>query len=88
MSQIAKSAALPASSVPRLSAMPSAWAALRVTPASASSGVMRNRVHAMLSINKSELTGDEPGFESVAMAIGTPAARNASIGGSLVSRRK
>jgi hypothetical protein len=57
-----------------------------VRPASASSGVNRNSVHAMLSINKGEVTGEVPGLESVAIAIGTPASRNADTGGSRVSR--
>ena len=42
-------------------------------PRSASSGVSRNSVHAMLSISSGESVGDEPGLWSVAMAIGTPA---------------
>jgi hypothetical protein len=42
----------------------------------------------MLSISSGESVGDEPGLWSVAIAIGTPAARNAATGGSLVSRRK
>ena len=44
MAKIAKSAVLPTSSVPWLAARPSAAAADRVTPASASSGVRRNSV--------------------------------------------
>ena len=42
----------------------------------------------MLSISSGESVGDEPGLWSVAIAIGTPAVRNAATGGSLVSRRK
>ena len=60
----------------------------RVTPRSASSGVRRNSVQAMLSISSSDSVGDEPGLWSVAIAIGTPAARSACTGGSWVSRRK
>ena len=40
----------------------------------------------MLSMSSSEVTGALPGLQSVAMAMGTPAARRASTGGSLVSR--
>ena len=65
-----------------------ARAVCTVTPRSASSGVRRNSVQAMLSISSSESVGDEPGLWSVAIAIGTPAARSASTGGSFVSRRK
>ena len=46
VTEAARSAALPTSIVPMLSARPSAAAAWRVTPRSASSGVMRNREHA------------------------------------------
>ena len=62
---------------------PSARAACRVTPASASAGVRRNSVHAMLSISGSDVDGEVPGLQSVAMAIGTPRARIAAIGGKL-----
>jgi hypothetical protein len=54
---------------------------LRVVPASASSGVIRNSVQAMFIASSSEAIGDEPGLQSVATAIGTPWLRNASIGG-------
>ena len=57
-------------------------------PRSASSGVSRNSVQAMFSISSGESVGDEPGLWSVAIAIGTPAARKAATGGSRVSRRK
>ena len=40
----------------------------------------------MLSIITSETTGEVPGLQSLAMAIGTPWARNASIGGKRDSR--
>ena len=79
------SARWPTASVPR-SASPSARAACRVTPASASSGVRRNSVHAMFSISSSDVAGEVPGLQSVATAIGTPWARIAAIGGSCVSR--
>ena len=59
-----------------------------VMPRNASSGVSRNSVHAMFSISSGESVGDEPGLWSVAIAIGTPAARSAATGGSRVSRRK
>ena len=87
MSHTAKSARWPAASVPR-SVRPSARAPFTVTPRRASSGVKRNSVQAMFSINNSDKPGDEPGLWSLAMAIGTPCARSAEIGGSLVSRRK
>jgi hypothetical protein len=67
--------------VPR-SFSPSAFAALPVTPASASSGVMRNSVQAMFMASSSELIGDEPGLQSVATAIGTWCLRKSSMGGS------
>ena len=80
--QATKSARFPAASVPR-SPRPSARAAWTVIPRSASSGVSRNSVLAMLSISSGDSVGDEPGLWSVAMAIGTPAARRAATGGSL-----
>ena len=43
-------------------------------------------VHARLSISGSEVAGEVPGLQSDAMAIGTPCARSAAIGGSCVSR--
>ena len=67
---MARSARFPASSVPR-SDSPRAFAASRVTPASASSGVMRNRVQPMLSVSSRRREGEEPGLQSVARAIGT-----------------
>ena len=76
MSHNAMSARCPTASVPR-SARPSARAALRVTPASASRGVSRNSVHAMFIISGSDVAGDVPGLQSVAIAIGTPCARSA-----------
>ena len=68
--------------------IPSARAAFRVAPASASSGVSRNSVHAMFSISSSDVHGDVPGLQSVETAIGTPCRRSKSIGGTFVSRRK
>ena len=85
MSHAAMSARCPSCSVPR-SARPSARAAWTVAPASASSGVNRNSVHAMLSISSSDVVGEVPGLQSVATAIGTPRARNAASGGNCVSR--
>ena len=41
---------------------PSALAALRVTPASASSGVRRNSVQAMLIVSRIEVRGEVPGL--------------------------
>ena len=40
----------------------------------------------MLSINTSEPAGEVPALQSLAMAIGMPCARNASIGGKRDSR--
>jgi hypothetical protein len=57
-------------------------------PASASSGVRRNRVHAMLRIASGEEIGEEPGLWSVASAMGTPFFLNRSTDGSFVSLRK
>ena len=88
MSQIARSQALPTSSVPISPARPSAAAALRVTPRRHSVTVIRNRVAAMFITSSGEVIGEVPGLQSVASAIRTPAARSASIGGSLVSRVK
>jgi len=84
-SQIARSARLPGSRLPR-SESPSARAACNVAPASAYSGVKRNSVHAMFSIVRIEVQGEVPGLQSVATAIGTPCRRSRSTGGALVSR--
>jgi hypothetical protein len=59
-----------------------------VAPAKASCGVIRNIVQAMFIVSSKEVSGEVPGLQSVATAIGTPALRSAWIGGSLVSRRK
>ena len=88
MSHKAKSARLPTSRVPTSLCRPSARAACTVAPSSASRGVRRHRVQAMFSASSSEVMGEVPGLQSVAIASGTPAARKASIGGALVSRRK
>ena len=48
---------------------------------------MRNSVAPMFIVTSSEVSGEVPGLQSVASAIGTPAARRRSIGGSFVSRR-
>jgi hypothetical protein len=88
MSHSAKSARWPGASLPTSVSMPSAVAAFRVTPASASAGVKPNKVHAMFSISSSDVHGDVPGLQSVAIAIGTPCWRRLAIGGNRVSRRK
>ena len=75
------SAFLPTSSVPVVSPRPSARAAWRVAPASASSGVRPNSVQAMFSISSSEPTGALPGLLSLATAIGTLFSRSAATGG-------
>ena len=66
---------------------PSAQAAFVVVPCNASSGVMRNKVQAMFIASVSEVMGDEPGLQSVATAMGTPAWRRAAMGGSWTSRK-
>ncbi len=66
--------------------MPKALAASRVTPARLSSGVIRKSVQAMFMQSSNEVSGEEPGLQSVAMAMGTPAWRRPSSGGSFVSR--
>ena len=63
---------MPASIVPISCARPSARAALMVMPASASSGVRPNRVQAMFIASVGVSSGEVPGLQSVAMAIGTP----------------
>ena len=88
MAKMAKSAVLPTSSVPWLAERPSAVAAERVTPASASSGVRRKSVAAMFSISSSDVAGELPGLQSLEIAMGTPALRIAAMGGSCFSRRK
>ena len=72
MFQIARSAHLPASSVPVSDSSPSARAASRVVPAMHSSTVMPNSVAAMFIVRSSEVSGDVPGLQSVATAIFTP----------------
>ena len=78
---------MPGANTPR-SASPKAFAAWRVTPASASSGVKRNNVQAMFKISSSEVQGELPGLQSVDKAIATRCWRSRSMGGTLVSRRK
>ena len=41
----------------------------------------------MFIARSSEVIGEDPGLQSVATAIGTPAARSAATGGTCVSRR-
>ena len=61
---------------------------MRVTPASASSGVSLNKVQAILSMSSSEVHGELPGLQSVDTAMGTPCSRSSATGGRRVSRRK
>ncbi len=42
----------------------------------------------MFMVSSSDVSGEVPGLQSVASAIGTPAALKASIGGRRVSRTK
>lgn len=87
MSHNAKSARVPTFNTPR-SLNPKAFAALTVTPLSASSGVILNNVHAIFSINRSEHKGAVPGLKSLASAIATLCFLSKSIGGNCVSRKK
>jgi hypothetical protein len=57
-----------------------------VEPAERARG--RNRVAAMFIASSGEVSGEVPGLQSVATAIGTPARRSASTGGRRVSRVK
>ena len=41
----------------------------------------------MFIASSSEASGEEPGLQSLATAIGTPSARSRSTGGTRVSRR-
>jgi len=88
MRQKAISARFPTSSVPMSCSSPRARAACLVAPLNASCGVNPNSVQAMLSASNIDVQGELPGLQSVAMATGTPAARNAVTGGFFVSRRK
>src|SRR5882762_5891831 len=76
-----KSAAWPGASAPRSPWTPSARAAWRVTPSSASSAVRPNSRVAMLIASSSEAPGAEPGLQSLAMASATWCARSAATGG-------
>ena len=62
--------------------------ASRVTEAMTSSTVSRNSVAAMFMVISRDVRGEEPGLQSVAMAIFTPCLRNKSTGGLCVSRMK
>ena len=73
----------PAASAPRSPASPSACAAWRVTPCSASSAVSPNRRVAMLIASSSEVPGAEPGLQSLAIAIAAPRLRAALPAGGL-----
>ena len=81
ISQIAKSQYFPASIEPVCFPNPRACAALIVTPARHSSTVSLKSVAAMFIASRSEVSGDVPGLQSVATAIGTPTRRSASTGG-------
>ena len=83
-----KSATFPAASVPRRPCSPSARAALRVTPASASSAVSPNRRVAMLMASSSEVPGAEPGLQSVATAMRRPRSPQSLRSGGLRGRRE
>src|SRR5688572_29419962 len=85
--QMTMSAILPGSMLPSTLRRPSARAALRVTPSSASSVVRPNWVQASVMLSCSEASGELPGFRSLAIAIGTRFTRRSSMGGSFVSRR-
>jgi hypothetical protein len=52
-----------------------------VIPATASSGVNPNKVHALLIASVGDSKGDVPGLQSVAMAIGTLCLRSSATGG-------
>ena len=67
--------------LPTLWARPSARAALIVIPATASSGVNPNKVHAMFIARVGDSNGEVPGLQSVAMAIGTLCLRSNATGG-------
>jgi hypothetical protein len=47
---------------------------------------MRNNVHAMFIVSKSDVMGDDPGLQSLASAIGTAQSRRVDMGGACVSR--
>ena len=79
------SASLPISNVPFLFSKPSAFAASLVTPARHSSGVSWNRFAASVIAKRIEHIGDEPGLQSVAIAIGTSHFLSSFIGGFCVS---
>ena len=85
MCQAQRSACLPAAMLPMLWARPSARAALIVIPASASSGVRSNRVHAMFIARVGDSNGEVPGLQSVAVAIGTLCFLSSATGGLRVS---
>ena len=88
MAHSAKSALKPARRQPVSDCRPSARAACRVAPASASSARSPKSVHAMCSISSSEVPGLVPGLQSLETAMGTPAARRAATGGTRVSFRQ
>ena len=71
---------MPPSSEPISPASPSAWAALIVTAARTSSGVIRSRRHAAVIASGRLAVGDVPGLKSVPIATGTPRSMKARAG--------
>ena len=69
--------------LPIVSPSPSACAAQTVKPRSASSGVMRKTVQARFIASSGETSGEVPGLQSVAIAMGMASSRNRASGGSL-----
>ncbi|MCY1234899.1 hypothetical protein D9M72_474960 [compost metagenome] len=77
MFQSARSADLPTSMVPVSASRPRARAASRVVPARHSATVSRKNVADMFMVRSSEVSGEVPGLQSVAIAIRAPASRSA-----------
>ena len=78
--QITRSACLPGSSEPTSSARPIARAALIVTAARTSSGVIRRFRQAAVIARGRLAVGDVPGLKSVPIATGTPRSMNVRAG--------
>ena len=78
--QMAMSAALPGSRDPISSSSPSARAALMVTAARTSSGVIRRFTQANDIASGRLAVGEVPGLKSVPIATGTPASMKARAG--------
>ena len=70
-----------------LSLRDKAFAAFFVTPDKASNGVTLKSVDDIFIESRIDVRGDDPGLQSVAIAIGTLYFRNNSIGGFCVSFR-